>query len=175
MVLLRSFAQDANSNAQCHQACNGLTTNQTRLAKSCGRTITWKCPKHGTGITKIIVPPPPVYDPLNLPSAGGKMCSVCINPIGSCYVNLAYHCEDPSCNSFCHLSATCGGFANSRGNTRARILSTRIWRCHLHCSITPSRHLSTQPVTSPARPTLPSLNSLLSQGMSLANAKNSKE
>ena len=111
--------------------------NKTRHAKTCGRTITCKCPQHGSGITKIIILLPPVYELPSRPSAAGKLCSVCTNPIRSRYAALAYHCEDPSCD-VCHLSAT-------------------------------------QPVTSPARPNPPSLNSLLNQGMSLTDAKNSKE
>ena len=46
---------------------------------------------------------------------------------------------------------------------------------HLYSLPTASGHSSTQPDTSLARPTPPSLNSLLNQGMSLADAKNSKE
>ena len=57
----------------------------------------------------------------------------------------------------------------------SRILSTGIWHCHLHSSATPSVHPSTQHDTSSERPTPPSLNSFLNQGMSLADAKNSKE
>ena len=63
-------------NARCHQACNGLSINQTCHAKSCGRTITGKCPQHGTAIAEIIIPPPPVYEMSNRPSAVGKLCSV---------------------------------------------------------------------------------------------------
>ena len=103
------------------------------------------------------------------------MCSVCKNPIRSRYTDLAYHCADPSCDNVCHLAATCSGFVNPRGTTRARILSTRIWHCHLHSSTTPSGHPSTQPDTSSPCPTQLSLHSLLAQSMSLADAKGSKE
>ena len=132
-----------NCNARCHQACNGLSNNQTHQAKSCGRSITWKCPQHGTGIAEIIIPPPPVYKLSNRSSAASKLCSVCKNPIRFRYADLAYHCADPSCDNVCHLSATCSCFANPKGTTRARILSTRIWHCHLHSSTTASWHPST--------------------------------
>ena len=144
-----------NCNARCHQACNGLSINQTRHEKSCGRNITWKCPQHGTGIAEIIIPPPPVFEMPNRPSAAGKLCSVCTNPIRSRYADLAYHCLDPSCNNVCHLATTCSSFVNPRDITRARLLSTRIWNCHLHSSTPPSGHSSTQPDTSSLRPTLP--------------------
>ena len=49
-----------NCNARCHQACNGLSVHQTRYAKNSGRSITWKCLQHGTGIAEITAPPPPV-------------------------------------------------------------------------------------------------------------------
>ena len=75
----------------------------------------------------------------------------------------------------CHLAATCSGFVNPRGNTRARALSTRIWHCHLHCSPSATPHPSLSPDNSPPRPTPPSLKSLPNQGLSLADAKNSKE
>ena len=164
-----------NCNARCNQACNGLTNNQTCHAKSCGCTFTWKCPQHGTGIAKIIILPPPVYELPICPSAAGKLCSVCKNPIRSRYADLAYHCADPSCDNVCHFAATCSGFVNPRGPTRACTLSTRIWYCHLHSSTTASGHSSTQSDTSPTCPSRSSLNSLLNQGMSLAGTKNSKE
>ena len=44
------------------------------------------------------------------PSAAGKLCSVCNNPIHSSYANLAYHCEDSSRDNVCRLSATSSGF-----------------------------------------------------------------
>ena len=78
-----------NCNARCHQACNGLSINQTRHAKSFGRKITWKCPQYGTGIAEIIIQPPPVYEMPNRPFATGKRCSVCTNPIRSRYADLA--------------------------------------------------------------------------------------
>ena len=162
-------------NAQCHQACNGITINQTHHAKSCGRNITWKCPQHGTDIAEFIMRPPPVYEIPNPPSATGKLCSVCKNPIRSCYADLAYHCADRSCNNVCYLAATCSSFAYPKGTTRARLLSTRIWHRHLHSSTIPSVHPSTQADTSSACPTPPSLNSLLNQGMSLADTKNCKQ
>ena len=166
---------NANCNAWCHQACNGLSTNQTRHTKICGCSIiTWECPQHGTGIVKIFTPPPPVYELPSCP-ATGKPWSLCKNPICSFYDNLAYHCANPSCNNFSHLAAICSGFVNPRGITRALIISTRIWHCHLHPSPLASGHPSTQLDTSPSRSTLPSLKSLLNQGMSLAYAKSSKE
>ena len=129
---------DTNCNARCHQACNGLSTNQSFQAKNCGRTITWKCPQHGIGIAEIFIPPPPVHELPSRPSAAGKFCSVCKNPIRSRYTDLAYHCADPSCDDVCHLTATYSGFVNPRRPTRARILSTRIRHCHLHSSPTAS-------------------------------------
>ena len=82
---------------------------------------------------------------------------------------------NPSCNNVCHLAATCSGFVNPRGPARAPALSTRVWYCHLHSSLSASSHSTTQPDTSPTRPTPPSLKSLLDQGLSLADAKISKE
>ena len=140
---------DTNCNAQCQQACNGLSTNQARLAKTCGRTITWKCPQHGTGIAEIIIPHSPVYELPSHPSAASKLCSVCKNPIRSRYADLAYHCADPSCD-VCHLAATYSGFINPRGPTRGRTLSTQIWDCPLHSSPTAIEYPSFQPDTSPA-------------------------
>ena len=135
--------------------------------------MTWKCLQHDTGITEIFIPLPPVYELPSHLSAAGKMCSVFNNPIRSRYADRACHCEYPSRDNVCHLSATCSGFENPRRNTRER--STRIWRSNIHSSTTTSGHSSTQPVTSCAHPTLPSLNSLLNQGMSPADAKSSKE
>ena len=112
-----------NCNAQCHQACNDLTTNQTRHAKSCRPTITWKCPQHDTGITDIIIPPSPVFELPSRSSAAGKLCSVCNNPTQSCCADLAYHCDASSCANVCHFSATCSGFVNLRGTTRAGFYS----------------------------------------------------
>ena len=109
---------DENFNARCHQAC-------TRHAKDSGRSITWKCPQHGTEIAEIIIPPAPIYEQPNRPSASGKSCSVCKNPIRTRYANLAYHCANPSCG-VCHLAATCSGFVNPRGNARASALSTSL-------------------------------------------------
>ena len=144
----------------CHQACNGLTTNQTRHAKSSGRTITCKCPQYGTSIAKIIIPSPPS----SRPSAAGKLCSVCNNPIRYRYADLAYH---PSCANICHLSAACSGFVSPRGITRAHILSTRIWHCHLHSLPIATGHSSTQHDTCPACPTPLSSNSPLNQESSV--------
>ena len=101
-----------NCNAQCHQTCNGLSISQTRHAKNSGPSVTWKCPQHGTGIAKIIVPPASVYELPNRPFAVGKSCSVCRNPIRTRFGNLAYHCTNPSCDNACHLAATCSGFVN---------------------------------------------------------------
>ena len=117
---------DENFNARCHQACNGLSIGQTRHAKDSSRSITWKCPQHGTGIAEIIIPPAPIYEQLNRPSAAGKSCSVCKNPIRTRYANLAYHCANPSCGNVCHLAATCSVFVNPRGNARACALSTSL-------------------------------------------------
>ena len=150
----------------CHLSCNGQSTYQTHHRKTCGRTITWKCPQH--------TPPPPVFEFPSRPSAAGKLCSVCNNPICLCYANQAYHCEDLSYNDVCHLNATCSGFVNHIGTTRACLLSTRIWLCHLHSSPTANGNSSTQPDTFSWCPTPLSLNSPLNKGMSLADAKNSK-
>ena len=110
-----------------------------------------------SGIAQIVIPPPPVYKIPSRPSPAGKLCSVCKNPIGSRYAKLPYHCADPSCDKVCHLIATCSGFVNPRGTTGTRILSTQIGHCHLHYSPTATGHSSTQPDTSPTRPTPPSL------------------
>ena len=67
---------DKNCNARCHQACNGLSISQTRHAKDSGRSITWKCPQHGTEIAEIIMLPVPVYVLPNRPSAVRKPCVV---------------------------------------------------------------------------------------------------
>ena len=58
---------------------------------------------------------------------------------------------------------------------RPRALSTRIWHCHLQSSPSATPHPSLSPNNLPPRPTPPSLTSLLNQGLSLADAKNSKE
>ena len=47
---------DEKCNAQCHQACNGLSISQTRHAKNSGHSITCQCPQNDTGIAKIIMP-----------------------------------------------------------------------------------------------------------------------
>ena len=73
----------------------------TKLAKNSGCSITWKCPQHGTGITEIVMLPPPVYDLPSRPSAPGKSCSIGETPI-------------PLCE-----------FVNPRGTTRIHILSTK--------------------------------------------------
>ena len=164
-----------NCNARCHQACNGLSIHQTRHAKDSGRSITWTCPDHGIGIAEIITPPLPVYEIPSRPTAVGKSCSVCKNPIRAHYADLAYHCANPSCGNVCHLAATCSGFVNPRVPARTRALSTRVWHCHLHSSLSTSSHSATQPDTSPPRPTPTSLKSLLDQGLSLADGKLSKE
>ena len=77
-------------------------------------------------IAEIIIPPPPVYVLPSLPSAAGKLCSVCNNPICSRYTDLAYHCEDPSCHNVCHLSITCSCFLDPRGTTRAHLLYSNL-------------------------------------------------
>ena len=114
-----------NCSARCHQACNRLSTGQTRHAKDSGRSIIWKCRQHASGIAEVIIPPAPAYEQPNQPSAVGKSCSVCLNPIRTRYADLAYHCADPSCGNVCHLAATCSGFIYPRGNARSRALSTR--------------------------------------------------
>ena len=166
---------DRNCNARFHQACHGLSINQTCHAKNSVCYITWKCPQHCSGIAEIIIPPPPVYELLSRPSAVGKSYSVCKNPIRTRYADLAYHCANPPCDNVCHLAATCNEFANLRRTARVRILSTRVWHCHIHSSSSASAHPPTQPDISPPRPTRPSLKSLLNQGQSLADAKSSKE
>ena len=158
-----------NCSARCHQACNGLSIGQIRHAKDSGRSIIWKCLQHGSGIAQVIIPPAPVYEQPNRPSAVGKSCFVCMNPIRTCYADLAYHCVNPSCCNVCHLAATCSGFVYPRGNARPRALCTRIWHCHLHSSPSVTPH----PSLSPNNSTPPSLKSLLNQGLSLADAKNS--
>ena len=116
-----------NCNARCHQACNGLSISQTRHAKDSGRSITWKCPQHGTGImAEILIPPAPVYEGPNRRSAVGKSYSISKNPICTHYADLSYHCVNPPCGNVCHLAATCSGFVNPRGNERARALCTTI-------------------------------------------------
>ena len=164
-----------NCSACCHQACNGLSIDQIRHAKDSGCSIIWKCLQHGSGIAQVIIPPAPVYEQPNRPSAVGKSCFVCMNPICTRYADLAYHCANLSCGNVCHPAATCSGFVYPRGNARPRALSTRIWHCHLHCSPSATPHPSLSPNNSPPRPTPPSLTSLLNQGLSLADAKNSKE
>ena len=98
-----------------------------------------------------------------------------MNPICTRYADLAYHCANSFGGNICHLAATCSGFVYPRGNARPRTLSTRIWHCHLHPSPSATPHPSLSPNNSPPRPTPPSLTSLLNQGLSLADAKNSKE
>ena len=169
-----------NCSAHDHQKPVTLYQCQTRHAKDSGRSIIWKCLQHGSGIAEVIIPSAPIYEQPNQPSAVGKSCSVCMNPIRTRYADLAYHCANPSCD-VCHLAATCSGFVYPRGNARPRALSTRIWHCHLH-SATPSAtspsampHPLSLANNSPPHPTPPSLTSLLNQGLSLADAKNSKE
>ena len=137
---MATTCSDENCNARCHQACNGLFISQTRCAKNSGCSITCKCPQHGTGIAEIIIPPAPVYELPNRPSAVGKSCFVWKNPIRTRYADLADHCANPSCNNVCHLAATCSGFDNPRGSSRARALSTRVWLCHLHSSPSATTH-----------------------------------
>ena len=116
---MASTSPDANCHARCHQTCNDFT---------------WKCPQHGTGIAKITIPSPPVYEFPSRSSAAGKPCSVCQNPLCCRYADLAYSCANLSCDNVCHLVATYSCFVNPRGTARARILSTQIWHCHLHSS-----------------------------------------
>ena len=98
-----------NCSARCHQACNGLSIGQTYHAKDSDCSIIWKCPQHGSGIAEVIISPAPVYEQPNRLSAVGKSCSVCLNPIRTCSVDLAYHCANPSCGNVCHLAATRSG------------------------------------------------------------------
>ena len=106
---------DEKCNAQCHQACNGLSISQTRYAKNSGHSIPCQCPQNDTGIAKIIMRFAPVYELANRPSAVGKSCSVCRNPICTRYADLAYHCKNPFCDA-CHLAVTYSGFVNPRGS-----------------------------------------------------------
>ena len=115
-----------NCIARCHQACNGLSSDQTRHTKDSGCSIIWKCPQNDSRIPEVIIPPVPVYEQPNRPSAVGKSCSVCMNPIRTRFADLAYHYADPSCGNVCHLAATCSGFVYPRGNATPRALSTRI-------------------------------------------------
>ena len=165
-----------NCNTRCHQACNGLSIDQTCHAKDSGWSIIWKCPQHGSEIAEVIIPPAPVYEQPNRPSAVGKSCSVCMNPVRTRYADLVYHCANPSCGNVCHLAATCSGFVYPRRKAKPRALSTRIWHCDLHSSPSATPHLSLlSPKNLPPRSTPPSLTSLLNQGLSVADAKNSKE
>ena len=111
----------------------------------------------------------------NRPSAVGKSCSVCKNPIQARYVDIAYHCANPSCDDVCHLAATCSGFVNPRRPARAHVISIQVWQCYLHSSSSASGHLARQLDTSPPRHTQPSLKSLLDQGLSLVHPKISNE
>ena len=110
-----------NCSARCHQACNGLSIGQTPHAKDSGCSIIWKYPQHGSGIAEVITPPAPVYEQPNRPSAVGKSCSVCMNPIRTRYADLAYHCANPYCGNVCHLEATCSRFVYPRGNASPRV------------------------------------------------------
>ena len=154
-----------NCNTHCHQACNGLPIGQTHHVKDSGCSITWKCPQYGTGIAKIIIPPAAVYEQPNRPSAVGKPCSISKDHIHTCYVDLVYHCSNPSCG-VCHLAATCSRFINPRENARASAYSIRVWHCHLHSSPSATSHPSLSPDNSPPCPTLPSLKSLLDRCLS---------
>ena len=116
-----------------------------------------------------------IYELPNRSSAVGKSCSVCKNPIRTCYADLAYHCANLSCDNVCHLVATCSGFVNPRGTSRACALSNRVWLCHLHSSPSATSHPSLPPDNSPPRCTPPALKSLLNQGLFLADAKSSNE
>ena len=109
-----------NCSARCHQACNGLSISQTRHAKDSGHSIIWQCPQHGSGIAEVIIPPPPVYEQPNRPSAVGKSCSVCMSPIRTRSADLAYHCAIPSCDNVCHLAATCSHLQRIRIPKRKR-------------------------------------------------------
>ena len=123
-----------------------VSISETRHAKNSCCSITWKCPQHGTETAKIIIPPAPVYELPNRPSAVGKSCSICKHPFCTCYANLVYHCVNPSCD-VCHLAATCSGFLNPRQTSRVHALSTQIWHCHLHSSPSATTHPSTPPTT----------------------------
>ena len=134
-----------NSSARCHQACNSLSIGHTHHAKDSGCSIIWKCLQHGSGIAEVIMPPAPVYEQPNRPSAVGKSCFICMNPICTRYADLAYHCANASCGNVCHLAATCSGFVYPRRNARPRALSTSIWHCHLHSSPSATPHPSLSP------------------------------
>lgn len=111
----------------CHQACNSLTTNETRRTKYCGHTITLKRIHHGTGVAKIVIPPPSVFVQATRISSASKLCSFCNNLIRSCFVDLANHCEELSCANVCLLSVTCSGFPFPRRTATEQALSTRVW------------------------------------------------
>ena len=167
---------DENCNAWCHQACNGLSISQTCHAKNSGRCITWKFHEHGTGIAKIVIPPAPVYELPNRPSAIGKSCFVCRNPICTRYVDLVYCFRNPSCDNVCHIAVMCSRFTNPRGTSRTRsfhlclALSSPLFTISNCPSIITSSHHN-----SPPRPTTSSLKSLLNQVLSLADTKSSKQ
>ena len=104
---------------------------------------------------KILVgPAAPVYEQPNGPSAVGKSCSVCMNPIRTRYADLAYHCANPSCGNVCHLAVTCSGFVYPRRKARPRALSTRVWHCDLHSSPSATSHPSLSPNNLPPRDNL---------------------
>ena len=79
----------------------------------------------------------------------------------------------------CHLILTCSRFPILHGEARQQELATWIWKCHLHISMvvnTPvSQHEQQQLQQQAAPQPPPSLRSLVSQGLSLAEAKNIKE
>ena len=164
---------ETNYYARCHHTCNGLIANQSQHAKSRGCTIMQKCSQQFTGTTEIVIQPSSVFEVPTCTSAADKSCSLCNNPIRSCFADLAYHCEDPSCVNVCrHL--TCSGFTIPRGPARVQALSTRIWHCQLYSSLTAGGLSSIQQHPSLVRLTPPSLNSLLNQIMSLASVSLAK-
>ena len=85
-----------NCSAHDHQKPVTLYQCQTRHAKDSGRSIIWKCLQHGSGIAEVIIPSAPIYEQPNQPSAVGKSCSVCMNPICTHCADPAYHSGNPS-------------------------------------------------------------------------------
>ena len=159
---------ETNYYARCHHTCNGLIANQSQHPKSRGCTIMQKCSQPCTGTTEIVIPTSSVFEVSTCTSAADKSCSLCNNPVRSCFADPAYHCEDPSCVNACrHLTSS--GFTIPRGPARAPALSTRIWRCQLYSFLTAGGLSSIQQHPSLVRLTPPSLNSLLKQIMSLAS------
>ena len=77
-----------NCSTHCHQACKSLSIGQTHHVKDFG-SIIWKCQQYGSGITEVIIPPAPVCEQPNRPSAVGKSCSVCMLSAPVCWSSLS--------------------------------------------------------------------------------------